>query len=56
LEFEIGATKKLIEAIAMGDEMVLGRNLINELTLQLNGPARKLSIISDTKRFPNSCQ
>ena len=49
LEFEIGSTKKLIEAIAIGDELVLGRNVINELTLQLDGPARKLSIISDTK-------
>lgn len=45
LEFEIGTTKKTIEAIAIGDELILGRNLINELTLQLDGPARRLSLI-----------
>ena len=49
LEFEIASTKNLTEAIAIGDELILGRNLINELTLKLDGPARRLSLILDTK-------
>ena len=46
LEFEVEATKKLVEVIAVGDEPILGRNLINEFTLQLHGPAQKLDITS----------
>ena len=49
LEFEIASTKKLAEVAAVGDEPILGRNLINEFILQLDGPARKLSITSGTK-------
>jgi predicted aspartyl protease len=44
LEFEIQAAKKLVEVIAVGDEPILGRNLINEFTLQFHGPAQELSI------------
>lgn len=44
LEFEIASTRKLVEVIAIGDQVILGRNLINEFVLQLDGPARKLSI------------
>lgn len=49
LEFEIAPIKKITEAIVIGDELILGRNLLNELMLQLDGPARKLSIILDAK-------
>jgi predicted aspartyl protease len=49
LEFEIASTKKVAEAISFGDELILGRNILNELTLQLDGPACKLSIMFDTK-------
>jgi len=49
LEFEIMATRKLVEVIAVGDEPILGRNLINEFTLHLDGPNRKLSITLDTE-------
>lgn len=49
LEFEIAATKKLVEVIAVGDELILGRNLINEFTLQLYGPTQELSITLDTE-------
>ena len=49
LEFEISGTKKLIEVIAVGDEPILGRNLINWFILQLQGPAQKLDITSSTE-------
>jgi predicted aspartyl protease len=44
LEFEIAGTKKLVEVIAVSDEPILGRNLINEFIFQLHGPAQKLDI------------
>jgi predicted aspartyl protease len=44
LEFEIASTKLLSEVIAVGDEPILGRNLINEFKLNLHGPAQKLVI------------
>jgi len=49
LEFEIAATKKLTEVIAIGDEPILGRNLINEFTLQLHGITQELSITLGTE-------
>jgi len=49
LEFEIASTKRLTEVAAVGDEPIVGRNLINEFVLQLDGPAQKLSITSATK-------
>jgi predicted aspartyl protease len=47
LEFEIATTKKIVEVIAVGDEPILGRNLINEFTLQFHGPTQELSITSE---------
>ena len=44
LEFEIASTKFMLEVIAVGDEPILGRNLINEFTLNLHGPNQKLVI------------
>lgn len=49
LEFEISGTKKLVEVIAVGDEPILGRNLINWFILQLQGPTQKLDITSSTE-------
>ncbi len=49
LEFEIATTKKIVEVIALGDEPILGRNLINEFTLQLHGLTQELSITSGTE-------
>lgn len=49
LEFEIAATKKLAEVIAIGDEPILGRNLINQFTLQLHGITQELSITLGTE-------
>ena len=49
LEFEIESTKKLVEVIAMGKEVILGRSLINEFILQLHGPTQELSITLGTK-------
>lgn len=49
LEFEIAATKKLAEVIAIGDEPILGRNLINEFTLRLHGITQELSITLGTE-------
>jgi len=48
LEFEISTTKMLIEVLAFGDEIVLGRNLPNELALELDGPARKVRVTVTT--------
>lgn len=47
LEFEIASTKKLAEAVAVGDEAILGRNLINEFILQMHGRTQTLTITSD---------
>jgi len=44
LEFEIEAERKTVEIVALGDEPILGRNLINDFTLELDGPARELRI------------
>jgi predicted aspartyl protease len=44
LEFEISTRKMLIEVLAFGDEVIIGRNLINELVLELNGPAREIKV------------
>jgi len=49
LEFEIAATKKLVEVIAVGDEPILGQNLINEFILELHGPTQELSITLGTE-------
>lgn len=49
LEFEIAGSRKLLEVIAVGDEPILGRNLINEFTLRLHGPTQELSIILSTE-------
>ncbi|MEA1964494.1 MAG: hypothetical protein U9O41_05130 [Candidatus Aerophobetes bacterium] len=48
LEFEI-TTTKIVEVIAVGDEPILGRNLINEFALQLHGPTQKLDIASGSE-------
>lgn len=44
LEFELGSTTKLVEVIAIGDEPILGRNLLNEFVLELDGPAGKVTL------------
>lgn len=49
LEFEIASAKKLVEVLAIGDEPIVGRNLINEFIVELDGPAQKLSITSGIK-------
>jgi len=49
LEFEIATTKKLVEVIAVGDEPILGRNLINEFVFELHGPTQELSITLGTE-------
>lgn len=49
LEFEIAATKKLVEVVAVGDEPILGRNLINEFILELHGPTQELNITLGTE-------
>lgn len=46
LEFEIASIKKQAEAIAFGDELILGRNIINEFVLQLDGPNKEVNIIN----------
>jgi len=50
LEFELAGIKGLVEVIAIGDKPILGRNLINEFTIQLYGPKQKLEIKSRTKK------
>jgi predicted aspartyl protease len=49
LEFEIAVTKKLVEVIAVSDDPILGRNLVNEFTLQLHGPIQELTITLGTE-------
>lgn len=45
LEFEVGTVKSFVEAIAIGDELILGRNIINEFVLKLDGPNNKTDIL-----------
>lgn len=45
LEFEISTTRMLKETLAFGDEIILGRNLLNDLVLELDGPAKKVRVI-----------
>jgi predicted aspartyl protease len=45
-EFEIASIIKQAEAVAVGDELILGRNLINEFVLQLDGPNKKINLMS----------
>ena len=45
VEFEIASIKKLTEAVAIGEEFILGRNLLNEFRFRLDGPERRLSIV-----------
>lgn len=44
LEFEIATKKRIYEVIAVGDEPILGRNIINEFIIELQGPIKKLEI------------
>ena len=43
IEFEIAGTKKLVEVVALGQELILGRTLMNEFAIKLNGRSQKLS-------------
>lgn len=49
LELETAGRRNLVEVIGVGDEPILGRNLINEFTLQLHGPTQELSITLSTE-------
>jgi hypothetical protein len=40
VEIEVSAKKMLIEVVAYGEDVIVGRNLANELILELNGPAK----------------
>jgi predicted aspartyl protease len=44
LECEIAGIKQLVEVAALGQELIIGRNLINEFAIKLDGHAQKLSI------------
>ncbi len=44
LEFEIVQSKKLVEVVAIGNIPILGRNIINEFKIELNGPTNKLEV------------
>ncbi len=44
VEIEAAGVTELVEAIALGDEPLLGRNVINRLTLTLHGPRGELEI------------
>jgi predicted aspartyl protease len=49
LEFEITGAKELVEVVALGNKLLLGRNFINKFILQLHGPKEELSITLDIK-------
>lgn len=43
LDFEVAGRRILAEVAAVGNELLLGRNLLNEFSLKLDGHARELS-------------
>lgn len=44
LQFQIGLATELVEVVAIGDEPILGRNLLNKFALELDGPAGKVTV------------
>jgi len=44
LHVEIARVKKLTKVVALGDKVILGRNLLNDFEIELDGPARMLTI------------
>lgn len=44
LDFEVADTTEPVEVLGLGDEPLLGRNLINAFALYLDGPAQELKI------------
>ena len=48
LEVEVSTKSMLVEFLAFGEEIILGRNLLNELVIKLNELARKLTLRQTT--------
>ena len=46
LEVEMASVRRLVEVVAIGDEPILGRNLLNKFVLELDGPALNLLVKS----------
>jgi predicted aspartyl protease len=44
LEFEVAGATRLAEVAAIGNEFILGRNLVNEFALKLDGRAQQLTV------------
>jgi predicted aspartyl protease len=47
---EVGGLSRLAEVVALGEEAILGRDLVNQLVLGLDGPRRLLEIRGTTRR------
>lgn len=47
---ELGAASVLCEVMALADEPILGRDVLNRLVLELDGPALQISVRSPAKR------
>jgi hypothetical protein len=46
----IGTLRALARVVALGDEALLGRDILNKLVLSIDGPARLISAVPRTKR------
>ncbi len=44
-EVETGGVRSLVEVVGIGDEALIGRDLLNRWTLTLHGPQRVLDIV-----------
>ncbi|HEY2732424.1 MAG TPA: retropepsin-like aspartic protease [Polyangiales bacterium] len=48
----VGSLRTLARVVALGDEALLGRDILNRLVLQIDGPAETISAVARTKRAP----
>ena len=44
VELEVSGKRQMMEVVAMGDEVLVGRDLLNEFHITLDGPGRVLTI------------
>jgi predicted aspartyl protease len=50
VRLRVGALRTLTRVVALGDEALLGRDVLNQLMLQIDGPAQRISAEPRVKR------
>lgn len=44
VEFELDGHREIVEVVALGDEVIAGRNWLNSLRITLDGPRERVSV------------